>query len=82
MKMTGKKVRPCNKRNRSSDCMNSEVIKISGVSNFDICFVCTADFQASLEITSLLKENGAKLVISKTDSSLHAKFLSKIGLMR
>ncbi len=61
------------------DCMNSEVIKSLGVSNFDICFVCTADFQASLEITSLLKENGAKLVISKTDSSLHAKFLSKIG---
>ncbi|MEG2481069.1 MAG: TrkA C-terminal domain-containing protein, partial [Clostridia bacterium] len=32
-----------------------------------------------LEITSILKESGAKLVVSKTDREMHAKFLLKIG---
>jgi trk system potassium uptake protein TrkA len=62
------------------DCMDEEVIKSLGVSNFDVCFVCISDnFQSSLEITSLLKEHGAKYVVSKTDREMHAKFLMKIG---
>lgn len=62
------------------DCMEEEVVKSLGVRNFDVCFVCMSEnFQSSLEITSLLKENGAKTVISKTDREIHAKFLLKIG---
>lgn len=62
------------------DCMDEEVVRSLGVNNFDVCFVCISDnFQSSLEITSLLKEAGAKMVVSKTDRELHAKFLTKIG---
>ena len=62
------------------DCMDEEVIRSWGVNNFDVCFVCISDnFQSSLEITSLLKEAGARMVVSKTDRELHAKFLTKIG---
>lgn len=62
------------------DCMDEEIIRSLGVRNFDVCFVCISNnFQSSLEITSLLKEAGAKLVVSKTDREMHAKFLLKIG---
>ncbi|WP_102411237.1 NAD-binding protein [Beduinella massiliensis] len=62
------------------DCMDEEVIASLGVRNFDVCFVCISEnFQSSLEITSLLKEAGAKWVVSKTDREMHAKFLLKIG---
>jgi trk system potassium uptake protein TrkA len=62
------------------DCMDEEVVRSLGVRNFDVCFVCTSDnFQSSLEITSLLKEAGAHMVVSKTDREMHAKFLLKIG---
>lgn len=62
------------------DCMDEEVVDSLGVRNFDVCFVCIAEnFQSSLEITSLLKEHGAKYVVAKADRDLHAKFLLKIG---
>lgn len=62
------------------DCMETEVLEALGVNNFDVCFVCISDdFQSSLEITSLLKDMGAKRVVSKTDRDIHAKFLLKIG---
>ncbi|MEG0049755.1 MAG: TrkA family potassium uptake protein, partial [Clostridia bacterium] len=62
------------------DCMDEEVVHSLGVRNFDVCFVCISNnFQSSLEITSILKESGAKLVVSKTDREMHAKFLLKIG---
>jgi K+ transport systems, NAD-binding component len=62
------------------DCTNEEVLKTLGVRNFDICFVCIGtNFQSSLEITSLLKEMGAKYVISKANRDIHAKFLLRNG---
>lgn len=62
------------------DCMNVEVLKSLGVGNFDICFVCIgSNFQSSLEITSLVKELGAKMVISKASRDIHAKFLLRNG---
>ncbi|NLZ61972.1 MAG: TrkA family potassium uptake protein [Acholeplasmataceae bacterium] len=62
------------------DCMDEHVINSIGVSNFDVCFVCISDnFQSSLEITWLLKQAGAKEIISKTDREMHAKFLLQIG---
>lgn len=62
------------------DCMEDGVLESLGVSNFDFCFVCISDdFQSSLEITSLLKDLGARTVISKTNRDIHAKFLLKIG---
>ncbi|MGL5260251.1 MAG: potassium channel family protein [Lachnospiraceae bacterium] len=62
------------------DCTNPEVLRALGVGNFDIVFVCIGtNFQSSLEITSLAKEMGAKLVISKATRDIHAKFLLKNG---
>lgn len=62
------------------DCMDPAVLDALGVNSFDVCFVCISeDFQSSLEITSLLKDKGAKHVVSKTDRDIHAKFLLKIG---
>lgn len=65
---------------RVGDCTNPEVLKSFGVGNFDLCFVCIGgDFQSSLEITYLLKELGAKYVISKANRDIHAKFLLRNG---
>ena len=51
---------------RIGDCTSEEVLKSIGVRNFDVVFVCIGtNFQNSLEITSLVKELGAKRVISK-----------------
>ena len=65
---------------RIGDCTNVEVLKSLGVGNFDLCFVCIgSNFQSSLEITSLVKELGAKWVISKANRDIQAKFLLRNG---
>lgn len=65
---------------RIGDCTKEVVLKSIGPSNFDKCFVCIgSNFQSSLEITSLLKELGAKYVISKACRDIHAKFLLRNG---
>jgi trk system potassium uptake protein TrkA len=62
------------------DCTNADVLRSLGINNFDICFVAIgSNFQSSLEITSLLKEFGAKYVISKARSDIHMKFLLRNG---
>ncbi|MGN0607032.1 MAG: potassium channel family protein [Oscillospiraceae bacterium] len=62
------------------DCTREETLQSLGIKNFDICFVCIGqNFQNSLEITSLLKEMGAKRVVSKAGTEIHAKFLLKNG---
>ncbi len=62
------------------DCTNPEVLKTIGVTNFDVIFVCIGtNFQSSLEITSLVKEMGAKKVVSKATRDIQAKFLLRNG---
>lgn len=62
------------------DCTKEEVLRSFGVGNFDVCVVCIGtNFQSSLEITCLLKELGAKYVISKATRDVHAKFLLRNG---
>lgn len=62
------------------DATNLGVLRSLGVNNFDICFVTMGDnFQSSLEITSQLKDLGAKFVVSKASRDLQAKFLTKCG---
>ncbi|HZK25642.1 MAG TPA: TrkA family potassium uptake protein [Oscillospiraceae bacterium] len=62
------------------DCTNEEVLRSLGISNFDVCFVCVgSNFQNSLEITSLLKDLGARHVISKASRDIHVKFLLRNG---
>jgi len=63
-----------------ADCANEEVLRTFDIPSFDACFVCIGgSFQYSLEITSLLKELGAKKVFSKADEDIQAKFLRRIG---
>ena len=62
------------------DCTNESVLKSLGISNFDICFICIGtNFQSSLEITSMVKELGAKWVVSKATRDIHARFLLRNG---
>lgn len=62
------------------DCTNIEVLKSFDIPSFDACFVCMGEnFQNSLEITSLLKDCGAKKVISKADKDIQEKFLLRNG---
>lgn len=64
----------------TGDCTNPAVLKSIGVNNFDYCFVAIGeDFYSSLEITSILKEQGAKCVVSKAKRQRQAEFLKKIG---
>ena len=62
------------------DCTNDTIIKALGVDNFDICFVTIGeDFQASLVVTSLLKQFGARMIVSKAKQDIQADLLRKIG---
>jgi len=62
------------------DATNPEFLKTLGIKNFDVCIVAVGnDFQGSLETTSLLKEMGAKLVVSRASADRQASLLKKIG---
>lgn len=62
------------------DSKNAEFMASLGVRNFDVCIVAIGDnFQSSLETTSLLKELGAKYVVSRAARDVHAKFLLRNG---
>lgn len=51
-----------------------------GINNYDVCIVGIGEnFQSSLETTSLLKEKGAKMVVSRASRDSHANFLLKNG---
>lgn len=63
-----------------ADCTKENVVKSIGVADFDICFVCMGDdFQSNLEVTCLIKDMGAKKVVSLSRSSKHTKFLLRNG---
>ena len=62
------------------DSMDEDFLRSLGVRNFDVCIVTIGDdFQSSLETTSLLKELGAKMVVSRAARDVHAKFLLRNG---
>ena len=62
------------------DSTNAEFLKTLGIGNFDMCIVTIGgNFQNSLETTSLLKELGAKLVVSRAERDVQAKFLLRNG---
>ena len=62
------------------DSTNAEFLKSLGIGNFDVCIVTIGgNFQNSLETTSLLKELGAKLVVSRAERDVQEKFLLRNG---
>ena len=59
---------------------NADFLKTLGINDYDFCIVTIGgDFQSSLETTCLLKELGAKTVISRAESDGQAKFLLRNG---
>ncbi len=63
-----------------ANCMNENNLKRLDIPSFDACVVAIGDdFQSSLEITSLLKEQGAKWVVSKATTEIQKKFLLRNG---
>ena len=62
------------------DSTNELFLDSLGIRNFDVCIVTIGnDFQSSLETASVLKEMGAKMVVARASSGLHAKFLLRNG---
>lgn len=62
------------------DSTNEDFLRTLGVNDYDVCFVAIGDnFQSSLETTSLLKDLGAKYVVSRAARDVHAKFLLRNG---
>ena len=62
------------------DSTNEEFLESLGINDYDITIIAIGnDFQSSLETTSLVKELGAKKVISRAGRDVHAKFLLRNG---
>lgn len=65
---------------RIGNATNEEFLRSLGVNNYDACIVGIGNqFQSALEITSLLKELGAKKVISRASRDVEKKFLLRNG---
>ena len=65
------------------DSTDASFLESLGIGNFNICFVTIGgSFQNSLETTSLLKELGANLVISRAERDVQEKFLLRNGADR
>jgi len=63
-----------------ADSTNEDFLRSISVDDFDSCIVAIGDDQeASVMITVLLKEHGAKNIIAKAQSEIHAKILEKVG---
>lgn len=63
-----------------ADATDENFIRTLGVRNFNVCVVAIGDnFQASLEVTALLKDFGAQFVVSRAAGEIHAKFLLRNG---
>ena len=63
-----------------ADATSETFIRSLGVRDFDLCVVAIGDdFQSSLETTALLKEHGARFVLSRASRGVQAKFLLRNG---
>ena len=62
------------------DSTNEKFLGSLGINNFDVCIETIGnDFQSSLETTCLLKELGGKVVVSRANREVQAKFLLRNG---
>lgn len=65
---------------RIGDSTNEAFLRSLGIKSYDVCVVTIGgDFQSSLETTCLLKELGARLVVSRADQEAQEKFLMRNG---
>ena len=62
------------------DATDEGFVRSLGVRNYDLVIVAIgSDFQSSLETTAMVKDLGAKLVVSRASRDVHAKFLLRNG---
>ncbi|MBQ3066967.1 MAG: TrkA family potassium uptake protein, partial [Clostridia bacterium] len=62
------------------NALNTESLQMMDIPSYDSCVVAIGDdFQSSLEVTSLLKELGAKHVVSRATTQIQRKFLLRNG---
>jgi len=65
---------------KCADVTDIDVIKQLGISNVDIVIIAMAsNLEASVMATTLCKELGVKMVISKCSNEMHQKILSRVG---
>lgn len=65
---------------RIGDCTNADFMRTLDVSEFSVCIVTIGDdFQSSLETTSILKDLGARVVVSRAVNDIQVKFLLRNG---
>ena len=63
-----------------ADCTDEQVLRSFGADEFDCCFVCLGGhFTEALEVSSLLKELGARKVIAEVNREREKKFLLRNG---
>ena len=60
--------------------MSLDNLETMDIPSFDACVVAIGeDFQASLEITSNLKDCGARRIVSRATTAIQRKFLMRVG---
>jgi len=65
------------------DAVDKEALEESGVKDVDCVIVAIGqNMEANILVTTLLKEIGVKEIISRAESSLHAKILREVGADR
>ncbi|MBS3943717.1 MAG: TrkA family potassium uptake protein, partial [Dethiobacter sp.] len=66
-----------------ANAVNEVSLRALGVKNFDVVVVAIGnDMQASIMVSILLIELGARYVVAKAQTELHGKVLKKIGVNR
>lgn len=62
------------------DSTNPAFLRSLGIPDYDVCIVAIGDdFRSSLETTALLKEMGAKYVVSRAEQDMQTKLLLRNG---
>ena len=65
---------------RIGDSADPDFLRTLGVPDYDLCIVAIGnDFQSSLETTALLKEMGAKYVVSRAEQDMQTRLLKRNG---
>ena len=65
---------------RIGDSADPDFLRTLGVPDHDLCIVAIGnDFQSSLETTALLKEMGAKYVVSRAEQDMQTRLLKRNG---
>lgn len=63
-----------------ANCTNGESLAAMDVPSFNACVVAIGDdFQSSLEVTSLLKDLGAKRIVSRATTDIQRRLLLRMG---